>query len=65
MVMNFLCGLFSSRCDSKDQKAGTTTRADLGQKEAKNEALSEQQLRHMEGGPAAESAQGKKAKPPR
>jgi hypothetical protein len=34
--------------------------ADLGQREAKNEALSKEQLRHMEGGPAAESAQQEK-----
>ena len=66
MVMNFLCRLFSGRCDPKqDQNAGTTIRADLGQKEAKNEALSEEQLRHMEGGPVAKSAQRKKANPPR
>ena len=64
MMMNFLCRLFSGRCDPKDQMAGTETRADLGQKEAKNEALSEEQLRHKEGGPAAEFAQRKKAKRP-
>lgn len=66
MVMNFLCRLFSGACDRKpDQKATSAANADLGQKEAKNEALSGEQLRHMEGGPAAASAQRKKVKPQR
>jgi hypothetical protein len=64
MVMNFLCRLFSCRCDPKQgQQAEPSAHADLGQKEAKDEALSEEQLRHMEGRPAAKSTQRKKAKP--
>ena len=39
-----------------------TTGADLGQNAAKNEALSKEQLRHMEGGEAAKSAQEQKAR---
>jgi hypothetical protein len=62
--MNFLCRLFAG-CDSKHgQQTEPPTRADLGQKEAKDEALSEEQLRHMEGGGASGSAQPNKAKPP-
>jgi hypothetical protein len=36
--------------------------ADLGQKEAEVEKASEEQLRHMEGGDAVESARQRKAK---
>jgi hypothetical protein len=43
-----------------EQTSATPASADLGQKEAKSEALSDEQLRHMEGGPAAKSAQQKK-----
>jgi hypothetical protein len=43
------------------EQTAARPRADLGQKEAKNEALSEEQLRLMEGGPAASSAQQTKA----
>ena len=59
MVLHYLCRLFSGRCEPS--KPTSTTTADLGQKEAKSEALSKEQLRHMEGGPAAKSTKRKKA----
>jgi hypothetical protein len=63
-LMRFLCSFFPGRCEppKPEQTAAPTTSADLGQREAKNETLSDQQLRHMEGGPATESAQRKKRK---
>jgi hypothetical protein len=63
-LMSFLCSCFRGRCEPPrpEQTAATTTSADLGQKEAKNEALSEEQLRHMEGEQAARSAQKKKSR---
>ena len=49
MVLNFLCRLFSSRCEPPGPETpAPTAKADLGQKEATNEARSEEQLRHME-----------------
>jgi hypothetical protein len=59
-LMNFLCRLFPGRCEplKAEEPAASTTNADLGQKEAKNEALREEQLRQM-GGPER-SAQGTK-----
>ena len=58
-LMNFLCRLFPGRCEppKTEEPAAPKTGADLGQKEAKNEALREEQLRHMEGGGADRSAQ--------
>jgi hypothetical protein len=67
MILNFLCRLFSGKCEPRrpEQAAPSpATSADLGQKDAKNEVASEEQLRHMEGGPAAKTAQQKKAKRP-
>jgi hypothetical protein len=66
-ILSFLCRLIpGSRCAGEpttpEQAAASRTSADLGQKEAKTEALSEQQLRHMEGGPEARAAQQSKAK---
>jgi hypothetical protein len=60
-LLSFLCSCFRGRCEPSrpGQTAPTTTSADLGQKEAMNEALSEEQLRHMEGGPKAKTAQQK------
>ena len=60
ILSNFLCRIFSC-VPSEPEQTAARPRADLGQKEAKNEALSEEQLRHMEGGPAASSAQQTKA----
>jgi hypothetical protein len=68
MVMDLLCRLFPRKCapKSREQTAAPATDADLGQREAKREALSEEQLEHMEGGAAAKSAQRKKSRvPPR
>ena len=56
ILSNFLCRIFSC-VPSEPEQTEARPRADLGQKAAKNEALSEEQLRHMEGGPAARSAQ--------
>jgi hypothetical protein len=65
MVMNFLRRLFSGRSDPKqDQKPEAVKRADLGQTDAKQKAVSKEQLKQMEGGPGARSAQRNKAKPP-
>jgi hypothetical protein len=67
MILNFLCRLFSGKCEPRrpEQAAPSpATSADLGQKDAKNEAASEEGLRRMEGGPAAKTAQQKKAKRP-
>src|SRR5688572_4854701 len=59
-LMRLLCDCFRGRCGSpRPEQTVTTTSADLGQKEAKNEALSEEQLRHMEGGPKAKAAHQK------
>ena len=51
-IMSFLCRLFPGRCEppKTQETAATTTNADLGQTEAKNEALREEQLKHMGGG---------------
>src|SRR5262245_44026256 len=68
MITNLLCRLFPRRCAPKGQEQTTApaTGADLGQREAKREALSDEQLEHMEGGAAARSAQRKKSSvPPR
>ena len=61
ILSNFLCRIFSC-VPSEPEQTDARPRADLGQKEAKNEALSEEQLRHMQGGPEAKSAQQKKAR---
>lgn len=56
ILSNFLCRIFSC-VPSEPEQTDVRTTADLGQKEAKNEALSEEQLRHMEGGPKAKAAE--------
>ena len=68
-LLNLLCRFFPGRCASEvreppraERTVTPTTSADLGQMEAKIEALSKEQLRQMEGGRAAKSAQQKKAK---
>jgi hypothetical protein len=49
MVLHFLCRLFSNRCEPpRPETPAATGTPDLGQKEATNEARSEEQLRHME-----------------
>jgi hypothetical protein len=47
-IMSFLCRCFSGRCEPPKAERPTTS-ADLGQKEAKDEALREEQLKHMGG----------------
>jgi hypothetical protein len=66
MMMNLLCRLFPRRCGPKNREQTTApaTGADLGQREAKREALSEEQLEHMEGGAAARAAQRQKSRVP-
>jgi hypothetical protein len=63
-LMRFLCSLFPGRCEPSTPEQSSATadqkKADLGQKEAKDEALSEEQLRHMEGAKAAKAASKKK-----
>ena len=61
-IMSFLCRLFPLRCEppKAQETAAPTTSADLGQTEAKNEALREEQLRHMEGGGPAQRTKPKK-----
>lgn len=58
-LMHLMCRLFSGHCEPPKPVTNDKA-ADLGQREAKTEAMSEEQLRHMEGGPAAESAQQEK-----
>jgi hypothetical protein len=43
-------------------RAGDRRKANLGQKEAKQQELSEEQFSHMKGGKAAKSIQQQKAK---
>jgi hypothetical protein len=49
------------KSDDKVRHAGRSE-PDLGQKEARLEKVSEEELRHMEGGKATESARQQKAK---
>jgi hypothetical protein len=61
-ILSFLCRLIpGSRCAGEppkpEQASPTGTSADLGQREAKNEALREEQLKHMGGGTEARPAQ--------
>ena len=51
----------SPRCRPK-ARTGSRPKANLGQKEAKQQELSEEQFSHMKGGKAAKSLQQKKGK---
>jgi len=69
MILSLLCRFIHGCCPGEvhespkpEQAAASTTSADLGQREAKDEALRKEQLRHMAGGPAAKTTQQKKAK---
>jgi hypothetical protein len=58
-ILSFLCRLIpGSRCEPPrpEQATSSATSADLGQREAKNEALREEQLKHMGGGTEARAA---------
>lgn len=49
MVFNFLCRIFSKRCEPpRPETTAPMAKADLGQQEATSEARSEEQLGHME-----------------
>jgi hypothetical protein len=61
-LLRSICCLFAGPCAGKEPKLRASCRsdADLGQKEAELEEASEEELRHMEGGKAAEAAVEKK-----
>jgi hypothetical protein len=61
-LLRSICCLFTGRCggEEPEPKVRGRSAADLGQKEAKLEEASEEELRHMEGGTAAEAAAKKK-----
>jgi hypothetical protein len=61
-LLRSICCLFAGPCarEEPEPKARGRAEADLGQKEAKAEKASEEELRHMEGGKAAEAAVEKK-----
>ena len=61
-LLRSICCLFAGPCAGKEPepKVRGRSEADLGQKEAKSEEASEEELRHMEGGKAAEAAAEKK-----
>jgi hypothetical protein len=55
-IMSFLCRLVPGRCEAPPKAEQPTTRADLGQTDAKNKSLYEEQARHMESGEPERSA---------
>ena len=61
MILHLFCRLFSGCAGESppkpEQTAAPTATADLGQREAKNEARREDQLKHMGGGTEARAAQ--------
>jgi hypothetical protein len=60
-LLRSICCLFAGPCgEEPEPKVRGRSEADLGQKEAKSEEASEEELRHMEGGKAAEAAVEKK-----
>jgi hypothetical protein len=61
-LLRSICCLFAGPCagEEPEPKARGRSEADLGQKEAGLEEASEEELRHMEGGKAAEAAVEKK-----
>jgi hypothetical protein len=61
-LLRSICCLFAGPCagEEPEPKVRGRSEADLGQKEAKFEAASDEELRHMEGGKAAEAAVEKK-----
>ena len=62
-LLSFICRLRAKEVYVPPTKTGAPTSLGLGQKEAEHEALSEQQRRHMEGGPDAETAQQVRSRP--
>jgi hypothetical protein len=61
-LLSFMSRLRAREAYESPEQTASPTSGDLGQKEAKNEAQSEEQLRHMAGGPKAKTAQQKKAR---
>jgi hypothetical protein len=61
-LLRSICCLFAGPCagEEPEPKVRGRSEADLGQKEAKLEEASEEELRHMEGGKPAEAAVTKK-----
>jgi hypothetical protein len=61
-LLRSICCLFAGPCagEEPEPKVRGRSEADLGQKEAGLEEASEEELRHMEGGKAAEAAVEKK-----
>jgi hypothetical protein len=61
-LLRSICCLFAGPCagEEPEPKVRGRSEADLGQKEAELEEASEEELRHMEGGKAAEAAVEKK-----
>jgi len=62
-LLRSMCCLFTGRCagEEPEPKVRGRSEADLGQKEAKLEEASEEELRHMEGGKAAEAVKKKRS----
>ena len=63
-LLRSICCLFAGPCagEEPEPKVRGRSEADLGQKEAGLEEASEEELRHMEGGKAAEAALKRKRK---
>ena len=61
-LLRSICCLFAGPCagEEPEPKVRGRSEVDLGQKEAGLEEASEEELRHMEGGKAAEAAVEKK-----
>jgi hypothetical protein len=61
-LLRSICCLFAGPCagEEPEPKVRGRSEPDLGQKEAGLEEASEEELRHMEGGKAAEAAVEKK-----
>ena len=61
-LLRSICCFFAGPCagEEPEPKVRGRSEADLGQKEAELEEASEEELRHMEGGKAAEAAVEKK-----
>jgi hypothetical protein len=57
-LLRSICCIFAGPCAGEEPRprAHGRSEADLGQKEAELEEASEEELRHMEGGKAAEAA---------
>jgi hypothetical protein len=61
-MLNFLCRFFTCEPTGPEPPASRRTSAHLGQKKARVEAQSEEQLRHMEGKDAFRPTQQDKSR---